>query len=94
MKSCLAGLNLTDTCKADEEEPDELEAVLKHKKTSSGYLKDGFIVESDNEEDSYSDEDDEEDEEEETEDDKNGEEIDLLELEDMGSELSEESYTY
>lgn len=86
--------NLTDTCKADEEEVDELEGVLKHKKTSTGYLKDGFIVDSDNEDESYSDEDSDEEEEEEMEEDKYKEEVDLLELEDMGSELSEESYTY
>jgi hypothetical protein len=86
--------SLNDTCKADEEEPDELETVLKHKKTSSGYLKDGFIVDSDNEDESYSDEDSDEEEDEEDEDDKNGEDNDMLELEDVGSELSEESYTY
>jgi len=39
--------SLTKTCKEDEEETDELETILKHKKTGSGYLKDGFIVDSD-----------------------------------------------
>jgi len=83
--------NLGDTCKADDDESDELEAIPKSKKTASGYLKDGFIVDSDNEEDGeYSDDD--SDEEENAEDDNNVEE--LLELEDVGSELSEESYTY
>jgi hypothetical protein len=54
-------------------------------------LKDGFIVDSDNEEDDeYTDDD--SDEEENAEEDNNAEE--LLELEDVGSELSEESYTY
>lgn len=86
--------NLNDTCKGDEDEPDELETVLKHKKTSSGYLKDGFIVDSDNEDESYSDEDSDEEEDEEDEEEKNGDENDMLELEDVGSELSEESYTY
>lgn len=83
--------NLGDTCKADDDESDELEAIPKSKKTATGYLKDGFIVDSDNEEDGeYSDDD--SDEEENAEDDNNVEE--LLELEDVGSELSEESYTY
>lgn len=83
--------NLGDTCKADDDESDELEAIPKSKKTATGYLKDGFIVDSDNEEDAdYSDDDSEE--EENAEDENNAEE--LLELEDVGSELSEESYTY
>lgn len=83
--------NLGDTCKADDDESDELEAIPKSKKTASGYLKDGFIVDSDNEEDAdYTDDD--SDEEENVEDENNVEE--LLELEDVGSELSEESYTY
>jgi len=83
--------NLGDTCKADDDESDELEAIPKSKKTATGYLKDGFIVDSDNEEgEDYSDDD--SDEEENAEEDNNAEE--LLELEDVGSELSEESYTY
>ena len=83
--------NLGETCKADDDESDELEAIPKSKKTATGYLKDGFIVDSDNEEDGdYSDDDSEE--EENAEEDNNAEE--LLELEDVGSELSEESYTY
>ena len=83
--------NLGDTCKADEDESDELEAIPKHKKTATGYLKDGFIVDSDNEEgEDYTDDD--SDEEENAEEDNNADE--LLELEDVGSELSEESYTY
>ena len=83
--------NLGDTCKADDDESDELEAIPKSKKTATGYLKDGFIVDSDNEEGAdYSDDD--SDEEENAEEDNNAEE--LLELEDVGSELSEESYTY
>jgi hypothetical protein len=83
--------NLGDTCKADDDESDELEAIPKSKKTATGYLKDGFIVDSDNEEDAdYTDDDSEE--EENAEEDNNVDE--LLELEDVGSELSEESYTY
>lgn len=83
--------NLGDTCKADDDESDELESIPKSKKTATGYLKDGFIVDSDNEEgEEYSDDDSEE--EENAEEDNNVDE--LLELEDVGSELSEESYTY
>ena len=83
--------NLGDTCKADDDESDELEAIPKNKKTATGYLKDGFIVDSDNEDDDeYSDDDSDEDEN--ADEDNNVEE--LLELEDVGSELSEESYTY
>lgn len=83
--------NLGDTCKADDDESDELETIPKNKKTATGYLKDGFIVDSDNEEDAdYTDDD--SDEEDNVEEDNNMEE--MLELEDVGSELSEESYTY
>ncbi len=81
----------------DEEEEDELKNVPKTKKTKvGGYLKDGFVVDDDCEdsEDEY-----------ETcsEDDNSSEEIDNelaqevennLILEDIGSELSEESYDY
>jgi hypothetical protein len=84
--------NLGDTCKADDDESDELEAVPKSKKTATGYLKDGFIVDSDNEEDGEYSEDDSEEEDNAEEDNNAAEE--LLELEDVGSELSEESYTY
>lgn len=78
----------------DEDEEDELEkmpAAMKTKK--GGYLKDGFVVDSsDTEEDNntYSDED-EDDDEEETPTEEVEEE---LILEDIGSELSEESYDY
>lgn len=78
----------------DEDEEDELEkmpAAMKTKK--GGYLKDGFVVDSsDTEEDinTYSDEDEDDDGEETP-----VEEVDEeLILEDIGSELSEESYDY
>ena len=88
---------LATTCKEDEDEPDELESVLKSKKTMNGYLKDGFVVDSDNEdeeEDEYSDVD--SDEADEAEPDPMLEGAgDALEMdEDIGSELSEESYSY
>lgn len=86
--------DLTSSALDDEDEIDELAFVPKEKKTKNGYLKDGFVVDSDGEEEEFSGED----EEEEEEDDKNptseeeGEEI--INLEDIGSELSEEEYDY
>jgi hypothetical protein len=41
--------DLSATIVEDENEIDELESVPSHKKTSNGYLKDGFIVEDDSE---------------------------------------------
>lgn len=79
----------------DEDELDELESVLKSKKTMNGYLKDGFVVDSENEEeedDDYSDVDSDEAEDDVAEPEPT---IDAIsEEEDVGSELSEESYTY
>jgi len=91
--------DLVVTAALDDEEVDELDAIPSEKKTKQGYLKDGFVVDSDGCE---------EDTEYETEDDSNlnestddetdkapgeKEEEDIL-LEDIGSELSEESYDY
>ena len=81
--------------KDDDDEIDELETVLKSKKTMNGYLKDGFVVDSENEEE----EDDEYSDVESDEADDNVVEpeptVDAVsEEEDVGSELSEESYTY
>jgi hypothetical protein len=77
----------------DDDEDDELDTVPKNMKTKNGgYLKDGFVVDSsDIEESDSSDTDDE-----------NSEDIidescdcdEELILEDIGSELSEESYDY
>jgi len=88
--------DLAATAKEDEEEEDELANVPKEKKTKQGYLKDGFVVDSsdteentssgssgdNNEEDNEGDEDTEE------------QEDDEIVIEDVGSELSEESYDY
>jgi hypothetical protein len=93
--------DLAATAKEDEEEEDELENIPKEKKTKQGYLKDGFVVDSsDTEENSLSDseeveDDDESDNETDYED---GEDVceddgDLV-VDDIGSELSEESYDY
>lgn len=92
--------DLAATAKEDEEEEDELANVPKEKKTKHGYLKDGFVVDSsDTEEQSPSDSDDDTDEdddddeniiEHDNDDDDDGELI----IDDVGSELSEESYDY
>jgi hypothetical protein len=42
--------NLADTAEDDENEVDELDSIPNCKKTSAGYLKDGFVVEDDQEE--------------------------------------------
>lgn len=89
----------------DEYESDELKKVPKHKKTKTGYLKDGFVVDdAQGTEDTEGNEDveEEEDEDAEKEDDDDEEEDETfvvgtgnnydLELEGDGSELSEESY--
>jgi hypothetical protein len=91
--------DLSATAKEDEEEEDELANIPKDKKTKHGYLKDGFVVDSsDTEEQTPSgselSENDDETEEDEEEDDKENDEEDDLIIEDVGSELSEESYDY
>ena len=95
--------DLAATAKEDEEEEDELDNIPKEKKTKQGYLKDGFVVDSsDTEENTVSDseeiedEDDEDDENIDGEDDENidGEDDGDLVVDDIGSELSEESYDY
>ena len=84
--------DLAATAAEDEEEEDELATVPKEKKTKQGYLKDGFVVDSSDTEEnvsgSGSEEAGDEDESEETEED------DDIVIEDLGSELSEESYDY
>jgi hypothetical protein len=85
--------DLTTTAAEDENEEDELENVPKNKKTKHGYLKDGFVVDSsDGDEEEEDDEEDEEEDEDDSE--TNNEEDDELVLEDLGSELTEESYDY
>ena len=81
--------NLALTCNEDDEEEDELTNIPKNLKTKKGgYLKDGFVVDSDAEEATGSDN--ESDEPSYTSGD--AEEEEELILEDLGSELSEESY--
>ena len=94
----------------DDDEPDELDAIKKDMKTKkTGYLKDGFVVDSDEEEevvasdvDEESDEDDEDSDEDVSEDDNDCDETDaksdLVDNESdnisAGSELDEETYDY
>ena len=77
----------------DEMEPDELDQFSESKKTKvGGYLKDGFVVDSDDDEDvdgSVSD-----DYETDTNEDSVVEPEEVLNIVDIGSELSEESYDY
>jgi hypothetical protein len=93
--------DLVATAKEDEEEEDELMNVPKEKKTKQGYLKDGFVVDSsgtDDEDDlnpdSESDDIEEDDDENYENENNSGKDEDDLEIEDIGSELSEESYDY
>jgi hypothetical protein len=86
--------DLGATAVDDDNEEDELENVPKHKKTKHGYLKDGFVVDSSDADESASvssseTEDDDSEETEETDD----KESDIV-VEDIGSELSEDSYDY
>jgi hypothetical protein len=93
--------DLVATAKEDEEEEDELVNVPKEKKTKQGYLKDGFVVDSSGTDEDVSEPASESDDIEDDEDDENdendtdtGKDEDDLEIEDIGSELSEESYDY
>ena len=89
--------DLAATAAEDENEEDELANVPKEKKTKQGYLKDGFVVDSSDADESVSvtgSEDDESYESEETDEtEKDGEDDDIV-LDNIGSELSEESYDY
>lgn len=85
--------NLADTFQEDEEEEDELANIPAEKKTKQGYLKDGFVIDSDDDESigedsSYESEDSEEEKS------SNPQELDGLVIEDPGSELSSEDYDY
>ncbi len=88
--------DLTTTCVEDENEVDELEDVPAEKKTKHGYLKDGFVVDSEDDEEYGSDDDDDDSDDLEQSDDVDDseEQDEELELEDIGSELSEEEYDY
>jgi hypothetical protein len=97
--------DLVATAIEDEEEEDELEAIPQKFKTKQGYLKDGFVVdgsEDEDEDEDYCSEDEEDDSEDIPYKSKNTkknikktekEEEEII-IEDIGSELSEESYDY
>ena len=86
--------DLATTAKEDEEEEDELANIPKEKKTKQGYLKDGFVVDSSDGDDGKSTSDTEssttESDNEESEETDNNDVV----SEEIGSELSEESYDY
>ena len=89
--------DLAATAAEDEAEEDELANVPKEKKTKQGYLKDGFVVDSSDTEENNSGDNSQDESEEEDEDE--SEEVsedqdDDLVIEELGSELSEESYDY
>jgi hypothetical protein len=90
--------NLALTAVEDEEEEDELAAIPASKKTKNGgYLKDGFVVDTESSsEHSGSDgsDVDDDDDESEIDDSDETEDLDKLIMEDIGSELSEEAYDY
>jgi hypothetical protein len=91
--------NLALTAVEDEEEEDELANIPKSKKTKKGgYLKDGFVVDSSEDNDEVSGSSCSEDDSEEFDDEIESSEPDSKEeallLEELGSELSEESYDY
>jgi len=85
--------DLAATAAEDELEEDELANFPKEKKTKQGYLKDGFVVDSSDTEESE-EKLSEEDTEEEEENDLEESVEDEIVIEDLGSELSEESYDY
>jgi hypothetical protein len=87
--------DLASTAIEDENEIDELENVPKEKKTKQGYLKDGFVVDTDgDDEDEYETDDEDSEDIEDTEDSDEKDELDGENIEDIGSELSEDMYDY
>lgn len=88
--------DLASTAIEDENEIDELESIPKEKKTKQGYLKDGFVVDSDGDDDGCDDDDyeTEEDNSDNTSDIDENDELDGENVEDVGSELSEDIYDY
>ena len=92
--------DLAATAVEDEAEEDELANVPKEKKTKQGYLKDGFVVDSSDTDENEASTGSEEGDNDDNDNDNDGEETDDTEddeeivIEDLGSELSEESYDY
>lgn len=77
----------------DDDEEDELDLIPADKKTKNGYLKDGFVVDSDGDEEDEEFESEEEEEDGEGGEDDGGEEEGEDVDEDIGSELSEDEYS-
>ena len=88
--------DLASSAIEDENEIDELENVPKEKKTKQGYLKDGFVIDSDaeNDDDDYETEDDDSDDANNTDNSDEKEDVEGEMIEDLGSELSEDMYDY
>ena len=86
--------DLTLTAIEDENEIDELENIPKEKKTKDGYLKDGFVVDSSDTEDEDSNSDDANEENDDDDDDNDDDDDDEINLDMIGSELSEDEYEY
>ena len=84
--------DLNSTAAEDENEEDELVNVPKDKKTKHGYLKDGFVVDSSDPDETASSSS-SEDENEDAEEEEDEKVVDII-VEDIGTELSEESYDY
>ena len=85
--------DLAATALEDEQEIDELANVPKEKKTKEGYLKDGFVVSEEGEEE-YGEYETTSDSEINTTNTEDEDEDEDVQIEDIGSELSEESYDY
>lgn len=89
--------DLALTAVDDENEIDELENIPKEKKTKQGYLKDGFVVDSDgdnDDDDEYETEDEDIDDLDNTNDSDDKDDLEGEMIEDIGSELSEDMYDY
>jgi len=86
--------DLVSTAIEDENEIDELENVPKEKKTKQGYLKDGFVVDTDGDDEEYETEDEDSDAIDDTDDTDEKDDLDGENIEDIGSELSEDTYDY
>ena len=85
--------DLSATALEDEQEIDELANVPKEKKTKEGYLKDGFVVSEEGEEEFEEDETTSNSEIDTTNSEDENDDDEII-IEDIGSELSEESYDY
>ena len=82
--------DLSASAKEDEEEEDELKNVPSDKKTKDGYLKDGFVVDSDTDETEQTDSNEESSEPTDEVLNEDGANVEI----DIGSELSEDGYDY